>query len=158
MKNKVKNIIYRVILRSAKTYWKFVKPKTSGARIIVISQEHILLVQHRNSKYWTLPGGGIKKNEDPARGALRELYEETKIKIDSADYQLGRYDTSAEGKRDEVFIVVKETAEKIEPKVSFELHDARWFDVHDLPEHTSPATRLRIREYQKGLRDIDEVW
>ena len=30
--------------------------------------------------YWDIPGGTVQDSEDPAEGAIRELYEETKIK------------------------------------------------------------------------------
>lgn len=35
----------------------------------------ILMVRHRN--FWTLPGGGINRGEEPAAAASRELREET---------------------------------------------------------------------------------
>jgi 8-oxo-dGTP pyrophosphatase MutT (NUDIX family) len=81
MKEFSKNRIYATLLFLVKFYWKLFKPETFGARIILIQDKKVLLVQHRNSKFWNLPGGGIKKNENPETGTLRELFEETKSKL-----------------------------------------------------------------------------
>lgn len=158
MKEFSKNRLYGTSLFLMKLYWSLFKPETFGARIILIHDKKVLLVQHRNSKFWNLPGGGINKNEDPEIGTLRELYEETKIKIDKADYLLGTYCSKAEGKRDKVFIYVKETDNEIIPKLSIELKDARWFPLDELPENATPSTRFRVGEYLQGLKNIDGVW
>jgi 8-oxo-dGTP pyrophosphatase MutT (NUDIX family) len=158
MKEFSKNRLYGISLSIAKIYWKLFKPETFGARIIIISNKRVLLVQHRNSKFWNLPGGGINKNEDPEAGTLRELFEETKIKIDRADYLLGTYCSKAEGKRDKVFIYIKETDSDFIPKLSLEIKDAKWFPLDNLPETATPATRFRIGEYLRGLKNVDGVW
>ncbi len=158
MKEFSKNRLYGTALFLMKIYWKFFNPETFGARIMLTHQGKVLLVQHRNSKFWNLPGGGINKNEDPEIGTLRELYEETKIKIDKADYLLGTYCSKAEGKRDKVFIYVKETNNENVPKLSIELKDTKWFPLDDLPENATPSTRFRVSEYLQGLKNIDGVW
>lgn len=103
-------------------------------------------------------GGAVYKNEDPEAGTLRELFEETKIKIDRADYLLGTYCSKAEGKRDKVFIYIKETDSDFIPKLSLEIKDAKWFPLDNLPETATPATRFRIGEYLRGLKNVDGVW
>ena len=47
-------------------------------------KEEILLVQHKkgNRLYWVLPGGRIEYGEDFATCAVRELMEETNLKIE----------------------------------------------------------------------------
>lgn len=59
-----KNIAYPF----ARLYWKLFKPTTRGVRGLVMLGEKVLLVQHINNSYWSLPGGGIGKNEDPYKG------------------------------------------------------------------------------------------
>lgn len=53
------------------------------ASIYVIDPEtkKILLVQHKKWNRWTQPGGHIEDNETPEETALREVYEETGIKV-----------------------------------------------------------------------------
>ena len=52
------------------------------AYVLVEASGQILLVKDwfGNHKY-KLPGGGLKKGDEPKEGALRELYEETRIKL-----------------------------------------------------------------------------
>lgn len=51
---------------------------------IVIKGEQILLLMWRKSgtkEYWTFPGGGVEGNETIEECVMRELHEETSIKI-----------------------------------------------------------------------------
>ena len=46
----------------------------------------LLLIQRKNPPFqnsWALPGGFVNENEDIDRAVLRELYEETQIKLNS---------------------------------------------------------------------------
>ena len=53
------------------------------ASIFVIDPEtkKILLVLHKKWNRWTQPGGHIEDNETPEETALREVYEETGVKV-----------------------------------------------------------------------------
>ena len=53
------------------------------ASIFVIDPEtkKILLVLHKKWNRWTQPGGHIEDNETPEEAALREVYEETGVKV-----------------------------------------------------------------------------
>lgn len=49
-------------------------------RLIVVAEDEILLVKGwLGSGQWQLPGGGLHYQEEPAKGACRELKEETGI-------------------------------------------------------------------------------
>ncbi len=55
---------------------------TQRARIAVLSEDgQILLVRGIIGTEWSLPGGGIEKGESPAEAAVRELYEETGMRV-----------------------------------------------------------------------------
>lgn len=53
------------------------------ASVFVIDkrEKKILLVKHKKFGKWVQPGGHIEDNETPEEAALREVYEETKLKI-----------------------------------------------------------------------------
>lgn len=158
MINWLKNNLYRIALFGARIYWRVFKPVTYGARIILVCNNKILLVQPCTLLYWNLPGGGINKNESPEAGAIRELHEELGIKIDKADYLLGTYTSNAEGKKDTIYIFVKNINTEIVPKVQIEIGNAGYFDINELPENVTKPTKFRIDEHQKGLKNISGFW
>ena len=53
------------------------------ASVFVINPENkkILLVHHKKFNKWVQPGGHIEDNEIPEETALREVYEETGVKV-----------------------------------------------------------------------------
>ena len=170
MKNFIKNKVYTIVLKGAKMYWRIVKPVSQGARIILIQDGKVLLVQHRGSRTWNLPGGGIKKSEDPQQAALRELYEETRIVCHETDYLLGTYYSTREGKQDTIFIFVRDGGFTFEKEVynhfsehgtsyhDIETEQSEWFPLNQLPDKTTPATKRRIQEYLDGKRDLVGEW
>lgn len=52
---------------------------TAGA--IVLDDDAVLLVKHRNHGLWLQPGGRVEPHEDPAQAAVREVKEETGIDV-----------------------------------------------------------------------------
>lgn len=55
---------------------------------IVVDQERVLLVLHRKLGRWLPPGGHIEAPELPEAAAVREVFEETGIRIEIvADYE-----------------------------------------------------------------------
>ncbi len=56
------------------------RPRACGA---LIQDNVILMVRHveASRSYWTLPGGGIEAGETPAEAAVREVWEETGLRV-----------------------------------------------------------------------------
>ncbi len=66
---------YKILRR-----WKWLtKASNRGAGVAVWYQDQILVVRHSYRPGWSLPGGQIKKNEEPRSAASRELREEVGI-------------------------------------------------------------------------------
>ncbi len=45
------------------------------------NNKKFLLVHHKKMNIWVQPGGHVEENEDPEEAAIREVYEETGVKI-----------------------------------------------------------------------------
>ena len=50
--------------------------------VIDIPKKKILLVKHKKFNRWVQPGGHIESEETPEEAAIREVYEETGLKIE----------------------------------------------------------------------------
>ena len=78
--------------------------KSTVASIFLLRSDGAALFQHRDDKSsikhpnkWGLPGGQIEIGESLEEGVLRELYEETGYKSDSAYFIRSYLDNSAKG-------------------------------------------------------------
>lgn len=59
-----------------------IKSIRNAVKAIMIEDESILLIKHKSDRiYYTLPGGGIKHNENIYDALRRECLEETGLKI-----------------------------------------------------------------------------
>lgn len=141
----------------ARLYWKILNPRTVGSRALLLFEDKILLVKNLNLPYWTMPGGGVARGETPQQCLKREIWEELAVSIENTEYELGTYRSSKEGKRDEIHVfVVRLLSAKFEKQ--WELADAKWFPLNELPTDMSPATVGRIKEYENGVKNIEAVW
>ena len=52
-----------------------------GAYVVIVRDGAVLLVRFAGSGRWTLPGGGLDHGEDPRDAAVREVEEETGLRI-----------------------------------------------------------------------------
>lgn len=56
--------------------------------IIVNENKEILLIHRKDNNLWGLPAGSIELNESPKNAAVREVFEETGLVIETSDLQL----------------------------------------------------------------------
>lgn len=76
--NKLGWILFWLCLPALHVYLR----RGNRPRILVMHRDKILLVRSWLSDgRWQLPGGGAHKHEDPKAAAIRELYEETGVKV-----------------------------------------------------------------------------
>lgn len=104
---------------------------TAGA-IITNREGRVLLLHHRfrPGSGWGIPGGFIKRGEQPDEALRRELREEVGLEIE--DPKLFR--TRAFRKARQVEIVFRCRARGETEQLSFEIKRLAWFDPNELPK------------------------
>lgn len=131
---------------------------TRGAKAMAFDRAgRVLLVRHAygRSDLYMLPGGGIGRGEQPVDAAVRELQEETGCRLQAPEL-VARYEASAEGRRDMVFLFRGITEDQPVADAA-EVIEAAFFALDSLPPNTSPATRRRIEE-ATGRRPVSQRW
>lgn len=104
-----------------------------GAKIVLVNDDDILMVRHSYGQpYWTFPGGGIKKGEEPVEAVLREVREEVGLKIDEPVF-LGKVKNSYEYKDDTIWAYYGSTKDRDFKIDDFEIVEAKWFNLKNLP-------------------------
>jgi len=81
-------VAYKCAYRMMRVYWAALHPQTHGALVAIWNQGEVLLVKNSYVPYHSLPGGYVRRNETGREAALRELFEETGLRVSSADLRL----------------------------------------------------------------------
>ncbi len=168
MSKKVKKNIWGLGIKIRKfLLYKILRKNTYGVRVIIRHSNEILLIRHHYDDFWTLPGGGIKKKENPQDAAIRESFEEVGIKIESKNLLklLGKYNNFFGRKKDTVYVYVyrvencdtsKNSSLKKSIKTGIEIEKANWFKFESLPK-ISLATEKRILELINDEYEVDQI-
>ncbi|MEG0826033.1 MAG: NUDIX hydrolase [Bacilli bacterium] len=116
------------------------------ASVFVINpaNKKILLVHHKTFNRWVQPGGHIEENETPEETALREVYEETGLKVQLIGQRFPREDDfirplgiqKNRGKQGDVHIDIIYAAIPINEidinNKDDEIDKAKWFSRNEL--------------------------
>lgn len=137
--------------------WSVIKPISVGVRILLIQNEHILLVRHSYQDLWYLPGGGVKYGENLEDAARREISEEVEGVCGTLDL-FGVYTNISDLNKN--YVIVFKTADFTfnERFKSFEIGEVKLFGVKNLPRNISIGTYKRIMEYMDGLHSVIGYW
>ena len=139
-----------------RVWWRWRRPVTRGARVVLVDDVgRLCLVRHSYGQGWYLPGGALRRREEPEEGARREAREELGLDVDLTG-PVGTYSSTAEGKRDTIWVFSARTRGAPRP-ASPEIAECSWFSPNALPEGTSPATRRRPEEWA-GIRQPEPIW
>lgn len=132
------NIVGRVLFWVAWPLWFVYLRLGRRTRIVVEHNGKILLVKGwLGAGKWSLPGGGIKRNENPIKCALRELKEETAVSLNPADIKhigTGHQGQYGLGFDYEMFGARLSQQQNIKPRI-IEIADIAWVPIDKLSVH-----------------------
>ena len=129
--------------------------RTKRSRVLLVNsrKEILLVINALGDHRWTLPGGGVKRREDTAQAAARELQEELHVSIDTGWLtDLGEVQGSG---YDACLFAYKVSDKQIEDMRhdKFELSASKWYAIEALPTNTQPI----VREALERLSGIDTI-
>ena len=140
-------VLIQLAYRAQKFLWKLFKPRTRGVKVMLFNDcGEVLLIRNSygSSKLFVFPGGGIRPWERPIDAARREMREELGSTVEALA-SVSTHFTSAEGKRDTIYLFEGKLAEAPRPDGA-EVAEAHFFSLDALPETLSPATARRLAE------------
>ncbi|WP_203820881.1 NUDIX domain-containing protein [Paractinoplanes ferrugineus] len=136
---------------------RMVAPKFLVGAVTVLrdseTNSRLLLLRQPSHHGWGLPAGLLKKNEQPAAGAARELFEETGVRVHPDD--MTARDPCAivhvVGVVDTIFFAEVPEARTTLAVDGAEVLEAAWFPMDDLP-HLTVNTALLLGRFGIGPR------
>lgn len=146
--------LHRAGLRLAHTvrklWWRARKPLVTGVVVLARDGEgRVLLVRHSyGSGLWTLPGGGLRKGEDPAIGAGREFGEELGCDVQALRF-LGVHEGTLHGAPSRMHVFAGTVGGEPQPD-GREIAEARFFALDALPRDT--GSRVAMGVAMLGMR------
>lgn len=119
-------------------------------RVIIVNERHqVLLIKNvvSRNKNWTLPGGGVEYGESPNQTAVRELWEELKLRVELDDLEFMADVLQSQTKLRYDIPLFRLQINWFDPADynKVELADAAWFDVDLLPDEHSVIVKTATK-------------
>lgn len=131
-----------------------------GVRGVVRDADgRVLLVRHTYLPGWYLPGGGVDRGETTVDAVIREIAEETGVRVAGPPRLVGLYLNRRTSARDHVALYVFDTAVG-RPDLRaapWEIAEVGFFALDALPDDTTAATRRRLAEVFDGVA-VARTW
>lgn len=152
-----KRTLMGLAARLHRVWTKLRRPVTLGVKAAIYDADgRVLLVKHSYTTGWHLPGGGVSRDEHLSDAVRREVREELGLELRGELPMVSVYFAPHQGKSDHIalFRVTEFTGDVI---MNWEIAEADFFHLHDLPKEVTPATRRRLEELA-GDRVVEERW
>ena len=137
----IRRLGYRGAYLGLRVYWFVRRPEVRGVKCVITDGDRVLLVRHTyGPRGWDLPGGSMKRGEEPVDAARREMHEELGVSIEEWR-PLGVMSLSVDHRRDQLHCF---QAELQAPEIEIdrgELADAGWFLRDALPGRVGRYTK-----------------
>ncbi len=138
-------LAYRVGYRVLRVWWAIARPEKHGVKCVLTRGDEILLIRHTyggSKRRWELPGGGVKRREEPVAAARRETREELGIDVDDWT-PLGDLFERIDHRHDRLWCFTSEIGDRPIELDRAEIADADWFRRDGLPEERAKyVTRI----------------
>lgn len=111
------------------------------------SNEVLLVKTWLSHQRWALPGGGVEKNETAEQAAVREVHEETGIRIERKAL---RYLTTIRSERLRADLVMftafvdQQDLPQLHWPYTWEIIDRKWYPIATLPDLVAGPTKDAI--------------
>jgi ADP-ribose pyrophosphatase YjhB (NUDIX family) len=128
-------------------WWRIAGTRVTGCRVVAIdAADRVLLIRHSYGKaHWMLPGGGMKRGEDPISAAIRECREECGLHLADAT-EIGVVADMMHGSNNDVRVVAGWT--QGEPVADRrEIAEAAFFALHELPQDIAASLPGLLPDY-----------
>jgi 8-oxo-dGTP pyrophosphatase MutT (NUDIX family) len=127
--------VYRVGYRILRVYWLLVRPTKRGVVCLLTRDDEVLLVRHTYGRrlQWDLPGGGLRRSEEPQAGIRREIGEELGLELPDLQF-MGELFERIDGKHDQLWCFCAEVGDHPIEANAVEIAETRWFPRTALPE------------------------
>jgi 8-oxo-dGTP pyrophosphatase MutT (NUDIX family) len=152
MNDRLKRLFYRAAKPVLHPFYRQVRGMTLGTRTLVLkdADSQVMLVRHGYAAGWLLPGGGVERGEALAEAAIREVREEAGIAAEEEPRLHGLFLNDRQFRGDHVACFVLRKFREVPFRTGFEIAEARFFPISDLPDGTTGGTRRRIAEVLEG--------
>lgn len=136
------HICYRVAYRLLQLVGILSGRHGHGVKCLLTHCGQILLVRHTygQRQVWYLPGGGVRRSEQPLAAGVREMYEELGLR-EPAMRELGRIELRLDHMSVTITCLHAELKDpRVHPNPS-EIADAAWFALDALPSPVGSEVR-----------------
>jgi len=122
-------LAYKCAYQMMRVYWRVTGKMTHGTLVALWNRGEVLLVRNSYVKYYSSPGGYLRRGEDAKDALVRELREEVGVSATRDDLTPAHEEKHVwEGKRDHVEIFEMDVAERPVIHVdNREVVEATWF-------------------------------
>jgi 8-oxo-dGTP pyrophosphatase MutT (NUDIX family) len=136
----------RRLHRGRRLVWSVTRPETAGVHAVALTPAgKVVLVTLSYVDGWRLPGGGLKRGEDPRDAVLRELREEIGLTAHGAVALATVFDHNPDFKKDRSSLFVVRDVQYA-PRWSLEVAAVGEFPLDALPPGLSRVTGQLLRE------------
>jgi len=131
------------------------KARCSGG--IIFNDGKYLLVKHGNGNHWDFPKGHMEKNESEETAALREIYEETGLKVEIIEgfkESISYIDNINMEDKTVIFFLCKANESKI-THITDDVIDSIWLDYEEaLKKITYDNAKELLRKAEVFLNNL----